>query len=153
MNETRSVELSVRRPSVESRVSGLILCLFICALGCRKPQPEQLPVFPVKGTLLIDGAPAKGAMIKFYKEGNRGRVATAIVRDDGSFSASYYGVDDGAPEGSYDLLVIWMKEPAGGGLAVDQLGGQFCDPKRPAAKITVTRVPNELNTIRLTTKR
>jgi hypothetical protein len=128
----------------------LFLCL--CALGCRESKPEELRVFPVTGTLFINDTPAKGAMIKFYKEGHRGRVPTAIVRDDGAFSTSYYGVDDGAPEGSYDLLVIWMQEPAAGGLPVDQLRGQFCDPKRPAARISVVRGPNELNAIRLMTR-
>jgi hypothetical protein len=46
-----------------------------------------------------------------------------------------------------------MQEHVGGRSPVGRLGNQFCDPKRPAARIPVVRGPNELNPIRLTTRK
>ena len=133
-------------------VAGL-LALLVCAVGCRqKPTgATRIPTFPVQGRLLIDGAPAAGAMVKFYSQQQSGRIATAIVREDGTFSASFYDNEDGAPAGEYKLLVVWMQTPPQGGLAQDCLGGRFLDPSKPVATITAMEGENRLDTIELKT--
>ena len=140
-----------------SRASRLALVLGIGLVGClpgcgkEKGTSDRLPTFPVHGKLLINGSPAPGAMVKFIAEQHEGRVPTAIVREDGSFSASYYDTEDGAPAGEYKLLVVWMLPPPEGGMAQDALGGRFLDPARPVATITVVPAENRLPLMELST--
>lgn len=119
-------------------------------LGCsNEPQPERIPTYPVTGSLHIDGQPAAGTMIKFYDPQNRGRMPAATVRADGTFSASFYTSEDGAPTGEYQLLVLWMTPPPGGGLPVDRLQGRFADPARSVRTINVIAGENRLEPIDL----
>jgi hypothetical protein len=138
-----------------SRASQLALVLSVglvgCLHGCGKDKgtTDRIATFPVHGKLLINGAPAPGAMVKFFADKQAGRVPTAIVREDGSFSASYYDAEDGAPAGEYKLLVVWMLPPPEGGMAQDALGGRFLDPARPVATITVHPTENRLSPLEL----
>jgi hypothetical protein len=134
-------------------LAGVLAGLF-CTAGCQPKSAGEpkTPTYPVHGRLLIDGAPATGAMVKFYSSHQGGRVPTAIVRDDGSFSVSFYDNEDGAPAGEYKLLVVWMQTPPQGGLAQDRLGGRFLNPARPVATVTVVAGPNQLAPLELTTK-
>ena len=91
-----------------------------------------------------------GAMIKFVTDKSGGRVPTAIVREDGSFSASFYDVEDGAPTGNYKLVVAWMQVPSGGGLAQDRLRGRYLNPDKPVRTITVGAREVSLEPIELT---
>lgn len=124
-----------------------------CTTGCRqKPTGAvRIPTYPVHGRLLVDGAPAPGAMVKFRSKRQPGRTPTGIVRDDGSFSVSFYDTEDGAPAGEYALFVVWMQTPAQGGLAQDRLGGRFLDPARPVATVVVSAGQNSLTPIELST--
>lgn len=135
-------------------VAGLIAVVF-CAVGCqRKGQVRQkLPTYPVHGQLSIDGEPAAGAMVKFYSKQSEGRVPTAIVRPDGSFSASFYDREDGAPAGVYSLLVVWMETPPQGGMAHDKLRGQFLDPSKAVATVTIAQGVNNLEPITIFTSK
>ncbi|MFO0912203.1 MAG: hypothetical protein U0795_04565 [Pirellulales bacterium] len=126
----------------------LIALLAIC--GCQPASsPKGVPTYPVTGSLTINGQPAGGAWIKLYRADRPGRMPTAIVRDDGSFAFGFYGVDDGAPAGTYSVLVVWMMIPSEGGLAIDRLGLRFTDPNRPVAQVVVKPGENTLLPIRL----
>ena len=137
---------------VSRRASLLAGCASIVAVGCRRqPAPSgRVPTYPVHGRLLIDGQPAMGAMIKFVTDKSGGRVPTAIVREDGSFSASFYDVEDGAPTGNYKLVVAWMQVPSGGGLAQNRLRGPYLNPDKPVRTITVGAREVSLEPIELT---
>lgn len=130
-----------------------IVAVALATLGCQKKQPtNRTPTYPVTGALYVNDEPAAGAMVKFYSPQASGRMPTAVVREDGSFAASYYGTEDGAPAGAYQLLVLWMTPPPGGGLPVDRLGGRFADASRPVRQVTVTEGENQLEPINLKTK-
>ncbi|MFO0898798.1 MAG: hypothetical protein U0836_15345 [Pirellulales bacterium] len=88
--------------------------------------------------------------MKLYSsQGNRDRMPSGIVGDDGSFSISYYGVGDGAPAGEYRVLLAWMQAPAQGGLAIDRLRGRYLDPSTAIAAITVKAGENHIPPISL----
>jgi hypothetical protein len=127
------------------------LAALVCAAGCRQKSPTsvRVPTYPVHGRLTIDGAPAPGAMVKFMSAEHVRRVPTAIVREDGSFSVSFYDNEDGAPAGEYKLLVAWMQTPPQGGLAQDRLGGRFLEPSKPVATVVVSAGQNNLEPIEL----
>lgn len=130
----------------------LAVSALLCVGGCAEPgQAARTQTYPVTGTLRVNGAPAAGAMVKFLVRDGAGRMPAAIVREDGSFAASSYASEDGAPAGEYHLLVLWMAPPPEGGLPVDRLQGRFADPNDPVRTITVSTGSNQLAPIELTT--
>ncbi len=130
-----------------------IVAVAFATVGCQQEQTtNRTPTYPVTGVLYVNDEPAAGAMVKLYAPQASGRMPTAVVRKDGSFAASYYSTEDGAPAGEYQLLVLWMSPPPGGGLPVDRLGGRFADASRPVRQVTVTEGENQLQPINLKTK-
>lgn len=132
------------------------------AVGCAAEIPavdEGPPLHPVSGILKIGGKPASGAMIKFVPSrpppglvaGGKpsDRTPTAIVGADGRYTATTRHDGDGALEGSYKLLVVWMEEPPEGGLPRDRLRGKYFDDARPAAVVEVKPGANSLSPIDL----
>jgi len=129
----------------------ICLALFI---GCSDEAPVvELgpPLHPVTGRLTVGGKPAEGATLKFLPTAPAatGRIPTAVVGADGRFAASTRTNDDGAPEGSYKLLVIWMEEPPEGGFPRDRLRGKYFDEAKPVAVVTVKAGPNSIDPIDL----
>jgi hypothetical protein len=132
------------------RPCAILSSLVLLLLGCsQKNEPARTPTFPVMGKFMYEGKPAAGVMLKLLPEATKGRTPTATVREDGSFSMSYYGQDDGAPAGKYRLLVLWMRPPAEGGLPQDYFRGRYADPQNAVKTIEVLEAPNDLGTIAL----
>jgi hypothetical protein len=107
-----------------------------CARSTRKP------VFPVRGTVLVNGQPAKGAKLFFNPvETDPEALAPFGVADDkGSFSLTTYDSFDGAPAGRYVVVVRWRG-----------LKG-YDNPKTSKLTATVEKKPNELPPLEITTK-
>lgn len=92
---------------------GLLTVAF--SSGCGKSRPEikgKLPLFPVKGKVIMDGQPLAGATILFYPTkqfpaGAAPQRPRATVEDDGRFQVSTYGNKDGAPAGAYKVTISW----------------------------------------------
>lgn len=124
-------------------------CAAALLAGCGKPEPGEKPVFPVSGAVLVDGKPAKGAVVMFHPlpitQGRFDMVRSrGTVQDDGTFKLSTYKNDDGAPEGEYAVTVYWPGKRQGkkadddtNDLPPDQLGLRFNDPAKTALKAHV----------------
>lgn len=91
-------------------------------VGCGKSGQHaikgKLPVFPVKGKLIMDGKPMAGATIIFYPthefpDGAAKQRPRATVDTDGNFQVSTYTNDDGAPAGDYKATVSWKGDQEG----------------------------------------
>ncbi len=129
------------------------------ATGCSHQSEGRIALYPVFGKLLIDGQPAVGATIKFVPVGQDSknnwiatsghRSAAATVQSDGTFQASYYDSNAGAPPGKHKLMILWLTASDGGGLPVDRLRGKYCDPKRFRYEIEVREQENPLGVIEL----
>ena len=111
------------------------------------------PVFPVRGQVLVDGAPAAGATVFFYPvETDPDALAPYGVTDaDGSFTLTTYLTFDGAPAGEYVVTVRWPGPPKRGedGQGPDRLQGRYGDPKTSTLRATVEKKPNELQPFKL----
>jgi len=80
---------------------------------------DQLPVYPVKGEVRLDGEPTDGAFLVFHPvagaatEGDKKTgdpiKPKAVVKSDGSFQLTTYDTGDGAPKGDYAVTVEWNK--------------------------------------------
>jgi hypothetical protein len=137
------------------------------ALACTGCRPEGL--YSVYGKVLYQGQPAVGATVLFHRTGGPGPasdvVPMGVVGEDGSFSLSS-DVADGAPAGSYNVLIRWQDRssppdavPAGSrstsekgksktartvskirpsaSLPSDRLKGRYSDPEHPRLKAEV----------------
>jgi hypothetical protein len=96
---------------------AIAFCSLTLAASCgsSKKMPEikgKLPVFPVQGKLTAQGKPLAGAFLVFYPirdlpEGSAKTLPRARTLQDGTFSVSTYGANDGAPAGKYRVTVSW----------------------------------------------
>lgn len=93
-------------------VYGLGL-LALVLTGCGSKDP--VATHPVEGRILYDGKPAVGVrvyllptsapMVPVIPSNPRG-----VTGPDGRFTLSTYGENDGAPEGGYQITLVWLKE-------------------------------------------
>jgi hypothetical protein len=100
-----------RRWAIAIGLSCLVLASS-CGKTTKIPEVKGnlLPVYPVKGTLEMNGKPFAGAALKFYPltpfPSDASRILPhAWTQEDGSFTVSTYADNDGAPVGRYRVTV------------------------------------------------
>lgn len=135
---------------------GLALLLLISVLSsCSKSK--QPKTYPVKGSVFINGEPAKGAIVTFVpvnREQNPDLIAQGVVRDDGSFAMGTPQAGDGVPPGEYQVGIEWRGRPSGKSAAtkksvhVDKLQGRF-KPSASGIRVTIEAKDNQLEPFRL----
>ncbi len=96
---------------------GIHFLLVFCLLGsilfgvsCSKQTKKTL--YPVKGKVLVDGAPAPEAVVVLHPEDQPPMEAVrpqGTVQADGSFQLGTYSPKDGAPPGRYQVSVLWIQ--------------------------------------------
>ncbi len=142
--------------------SCVVMVLAAAIAGCGKHAPPpikgaKLPVFPVKGKLIMDGKPMIAAAIifnpvqKFPKEAAK-LLPRAIADENGDFTVSTYGDGDGAPAGDYKITISWkgaeaveMTDGARGELEEKAPEG-YQSPRMSRIRIKVKEEPNTLPT-------
>jgi hypothetical protein len=87
-------------------------CLFLCLglTSCANKKYGDHPPHPTSGQVLVNGQPAKEALVVFHHIGDWGErsiVPQATTDEDGRFALSTYAMEDGAPAGDYRVSVIW----------------------------------------------
>lgn len=115
-----------------------------------------------KGKVLVDGAPAGGAILMFHPESSSNKtVSTAITEADGTFTP-ITDVDPGIPEGSYRVTVTWPEQKAASegpkfGVSEsadppDLLKGKYSSRDKSKLTVTISRTKTELEPLELTKK-
>jgi hypothetical protein len=108
-------------PTLALRLSVRILlaAALLLAVSCS----GRKSVYPVRGKVLFEGAPAVGARVQFHPENQSAEQPFAPVGEvdkDGTFRLTTYSHEDGAPAGRYTVTVLWGK-PSKGGDGYDQI--------------------------------
>lgn len=106
--------LMFRGPRRAVIAMGLSCVVFASSCG-RSKVPEiqgKLPVFPVKGTLLLDGKPLANANLVFHAMTPLPKDASQIkprgrTNEEGVFALTTYSDNDGAPAGRYRVTVSY----------------------------------------------
>jgi len=89
---------------------GLVIVLLT---GCGGDTSNELsPVYPVKGKIVVGGRPAAGVHVFLVPVGgttpsNAAMNPHGTTDTNGSFAITTYAENDGAPEGSYQVLLNW----------------------------------------------
>ncbi len=86
------------------RTTGLAALACVMLAGCGREQLAS-----VTGVAMHNGQPVKGGTFIFSPVGgatpaNPGKPASAVVKDDGSFTLGTYGKDDGALVGKHRVI-------------------------------------------------
>lgn len=133
------------------------LLLMVMLLSACQQSKNRPPTHPVKGSLLVNGKPANGALITFHPANGigNGRVirSLATVKEDGSFVLTTFNSYDGAPPGEYVVTVYWpgpvSADSPAGEIGPDRLKGRFSTPDRPLTRVTIREGANELPTLKI----
>jgi hypothetical protein len=133
-----------------------VACTALFLMGCGNGKPETVPA---GGKVMFNKTtPPVGALIVLHPtdanfEKRIGGKPYARVKDDGSFTLSTYGEDDGAPEGEYGVTADWRGDPKapkkgfamgsgegeGSPSGSPRLKPQFSNPQQPFTKVIVKK--------------
>lgn len=122
-------------------------------LGCG--GGDGLTKHPVTGTVLVNGKPQAGIVVRFHAtnptaSGNAASPA-GVTDENGSFTLSTNGKDDGAVAGEYAVTFSWTGVSANGSTPTpDRFGGRFGNPAASQFKATVSEGPNRVGPYQLT---
>jgi hypothetical protein len=132
-----------------------LFLMAVAVAGCAAKE-KRVPVFPVKGTVLVGGKAAEKAQVIFHPVGEADPKVprpTGEVAADGTFSLSTYTANDGAPAGDYTVTVTWPEgiSPIGGDADTggDRLGGRYSNPKTTALRARVNEAATDLPPFKL----
>jgi hypothetical protein len=108
--------------------------LFTASCG---DQSNRLKLYAVHGRVLCDEAPVAGARVIFHPDNtlpNMPNFPGGRTDADGHFQLTTIKTNDGAPAGTYKVLVIWPAKPgrgdrSGEGEAGDRLEGRYGTPE------------------------
>ena len=132
------------RSERESSLRRGLLLLLCLAAGC-SDEAVSLKTYPVRGSVLVNGEPAKGMVVTFQNTDKSapGNAAhpVAVTDKDGKFALSTDSNKDGAPEGEYVVRFFWNSSE--GLPAFDRLGGRF--NKAEQSKFRVKVEPKEMD--------
>jgi hypothetical protein len=135
----------------------VLLCLLTtgCFSGPRNP-PNEKPVIPVSGVVLVDGTPVAGIQIRFVaatQDPQNATLTMAKTDAEGRFKAMTYRVDDGVPPGDYTVTFNDQSETKPHMRSgPDLFKGRYSDPKTSNFKLTVSADEKtiDMGTIELT---
>ncbi len=133
-----------------NRTQFLTAGLFaVMLIGCGGPEPPE-QVFPVTGEVFVNGLPADGAIVTFFKVGAELTAGqpSGTVQPDGSFQLTSYRPGDGASQGDYQITLSW-RATVGGSLSDPEYGPEKLPKKylKPESSGLVATVSSTTNTL------
>ncbi len=86
-----------------------LLCFPLMLAGCGggAEGENEVPVYPVSGTVTMFGSPLANATVAFAPESTESKLPTAVGTTDqqGHFELTTYEFGDGAAEGKYKVVI------------------------------------------------
>lgn len=132
------------------RLKWIVGCLAVTSVvsmvtGC-SGYDDGLTKYPVTGSVVVNGQPEEGVLVRFYRVGRAGEsnadTPAGVTDEAGRFSLSTNGENDGAVAGEYKVTFIWPEYNGPG--AKDQFGGRYVEPAKSEFAVTVGEVEQEL---------
>ncbi|QDT14084.1 hypothetical protein [Alienimonas californiensis] len=121
-------------------------------VGCSGREDWQVETQPVRGAVLINGEVPENAVLTLYPQGGpidvRKSKPWGKVDADGTFVLQTYEQGDGAPPGTYDVTLVWRKDPSVLG-SPDQLGGAYDEVRESQWTVAVEAGREELDPLRI----
>jgi hypothetical protein len=91
----------------------LLIVVVLFLSGCGKEEAPKS--HPVAGQIFYDGAPAAGVKVFFMPTSapmipSIPQNPSGVTDEAGKFTLSTFSKDDGAPEGGYQVVLLWLKD-------------------------------------------
>lgn len=103
----------------------IAMAVAIGFVGCSGRPANRPATYPVTGTVQFSGSSVAGATICFQSTEPQGRSASGITDLQGRYRLTTFVRGDGAPAGSYRVIVLKYAEKAAA------TGGQYRSPDSP----------------------
>ena len=137
------------RKGLQTSLARIMAGAALVFVGVSCSKSDRIPVFPVQGTVLLDGKPVAHAFVVFHPLGNTGPGdlhPRAQADQDGTFVLSTYESDDGAPAGEYRVTVQKYKAPtdSDNGPPTNLLPGRYAKPDSSKLNARVQDGQNDL---------
>jgi hypothetical protein len=127
----------------------LLGCFVICLAGCGGSTESLLDIFPVNGTVTVDGEAKQGVTVFFDpQQGTKGTGGGGVSDASGNFTVLYRD-REGLPEGTYKVLFSHLVQPDGSPVpkdamaadvgAVNSLPEKYSDSAKSPITATVTK--------------
>jgi hypothetical protein len=134
-----------------------LACLLLAAaalLVSSCGRKGRKPVFPVSGTVLVNGKAAPEAIVYFHPVADDPPPVLPYgqVNESGGFTLSTYESGDGAPAGDYIVTIEWRERSGLTGKnfeGPDRLQGRYSDPKKSKLRVTIKEETNSLSAFQL----
>jgi hypothetical protein len=129
----------------------LPLLVLPAMVGCGAETPVQS--HPVSGQVFYAGKPAAGVRVYFVPVSapmmpDIPSNPRAVTDSEGRFKLSTFGNGDGAPEGGYQVVLLWLDEASNEEATPDRLLGWY-DASRSMLSATIKAGNNELPAYKL----
>lgn len=106
--------------SARSLIALVLAASVLPAPGCGGSDGDQPELVPVSGTVTLDGAPLKGAVVTFIPAGTtKGVGGTGVTDESGRYEAKWRGGQSGLPVGEYRVTCAKMVMPDGSDVPAD----------------------------------
>jgi len=142
---------------------SLVIVAGLSLIGCGSPEKsDQLKTYPTSGQVTVKGKPVSGVVVILIPApgsdpGTKGLTPTGTSDKTGQFIVSTYAQDDGAPAGSYQIVLKHPMQqssgpkgvPAAFAPQIDGFGGKYVDPSKSKFSVTITEGQNVIAPIAL----
>jgi hypothetical protein len=118
--------------------------------GCDGDDRPEL--YPLVGTVAVDGQPAHGAIVTLHSNQPQPFGAPKpFGRSDaeGRFQLTTYETSDGVPAGDYRVTVIWPENPEARGPSPDRLGGRYASAESTPLTVAISEGMTDLPPLEL----
>lgn len=142
------------RPVRFTALGGAVL-LCSAFVGCESEYVAPVATFKTAGKATFKGQPIEGATLILHRQGETLAdvpAPSARVNADGSFAATTFVSEDGAPAGEYVATVEWRKMQKVDGdwtPGPNLLPAAYADPGKSPIKITIAEGENVLSPIEI----
>lgn len=127
-----------------------MVCCLICLVGCGGSTESTIEVYPVNGTVIVDGETLQFVTLFFDpRPGTKGVGGFGVTDSSGNFTLKYRDDRDGVPEGTYRVLFSRLVQPDGSPIpqdktaadveAVNSLPKKYNDPEQTPVTASVTK--------------
>jgi hypothetical protein len=104
------------RPARPFGMLGRVMILAVGIVGCGTEQKSAVPLFPVQGTVTVDGKPLAGGTVEFIPAGDtRGQGGTGQTKPDGTYHLATPFGESGIAAGEYQVVIQTAEVPEGFG--------------------------------------
>ncbi|HEY0983218.1 MULTISPECIES: hypothetical protein [unclassified Schlesneria] len=142
-------------PRLQRLISASIVAgICVANLGCFSSTGVSEGIYPVEGSVFVNGEPAEFANVLFVPKDSDAQPASAVVGPDGAFRLTTQRQFDGAEPGEYTVTISWAK-PLNPNLREPDYGPEllpkkYQDPKKSDLVVEVEPTKNVLEPFEIT---